>query len=410
MADMPFSITSEEWHEISTDLENHHALFYQCWMMGRPFFTDRIETAAVRFNHEGEFIEFLFNPQFWQFLTHYERLFVIAHECLHVILKHGLRTINRTDPEGVNAALDVVVNHTLVRSFGFDRNKIRDNEDLCWVDTIYPHHETIPLDESFEYYYRLLPVGGVKVRCLDDHSGLCGDWGRIIQKLSEELTQEEKDSIRSMLEKNMLGGQNRSPEGIGEWTFVNVGRVAKKRKWENVIKQWSMKYLRQDSQDLEQWARIARRLGTLPQDIILPSEMEEDAFQKDRLPVFLMLDTSGSCVGYKERFWKAGASLPNDRFDVRMFCFDTSVAETTLESKKMREGGGTSFLCIEEHIRKLVRKEGIEYPEAVFVITDGYGDEVQPLKPQNWYWFLTPNNSRNYIPKASKVFELKDYE
>jgi hypothetical protein len=407
-------LTSEEWLEISSDLEAHHALFYQCWGMGKPFFTDSIETAAVRFNRDGEYIEFVFNPKFWQSLTHYERLFVISHECLHIILNHGLRTINRTDPEAVNVALDIVVNHILCRSFGYDREKIRNWKNLCWVETVYHdrRHELIPQDESFEYYYRLLPRNGIQVMVLDDHGWLAGDWGKVVEKLNQDLTPDEKESIRSMLEKNMMGMESsgRSPEGFGNWTFVNCGKVAKKRKWETVIKQWSLKYLRQDSQDKEQWARVARRFCLLPDGIILPSEMEEDAQEKDRLPIFLMVDTSGSCVGYKERFWKAGSSLPNDRFDVRMFCFDTSVVETTLDSKKMREGGGTSFNCIEYFIRKTMKKEGIEYPEAVFVITDGYGDIVEPMKPQNWYWFLTPHSSKDLIPKQSKVFQLKDYE
>jgi predicted metal-dependent peptidase len=46
----------------------------------------------------------------------------------------------------------------------------------------------------------------------------------------------------------------------------------------------------------------------------------------------------------------------------------------------------------------------------VFVITDGYGDNVNCAHPKKWYWFLTPNGSRRNISEKSNVFELKDYE
>lgn len=412
------AISSDYWLEISHDLEQHHALFYQCWKMGRPVLTEAIETACVAFNRQGEFVEFCFNPKFWDSLDHYTRLFVICHECLHVILNHGQRTTDSKDKHRTNATLDIVVNLLLIRCFGFEREKVVDGEDLCWIDTVYPddYKGIIPEDESYEFYYRLLPPTPVlHVRILDDHSSLGGNWDKVIDKLNDQLSHEEKQAIRGMIEKHYQGDENKKAKkgeaaDTGKWTFMGHEPVARQRKWENVIKQWSIKYLKDDLQHEEQWARVARRLCLLPDEVVLPSEMEVDWFEKDRMPVFLFLDTSGSCRGYKDRFWKAGMSLPPERFDVRMFCFDDVVMETSLAERKMREGGGTSFAIIERHIQRCVQTEGIEYPEAVFLITDGYGDEVQPQKPQNWYWFLTNGGSSNYIPQRSKTFLLKDYQ
>lgn len=406
-------ITVDYWLEISRDLEQHHALFYQCWGMGRPLLTDRIKTACIAFNRNGEYVEFCFNPTFWDSIDHYTRLFVIAHECLHVILNHGLRTTNSTDKDRVNATLDVVVNHLLVRCFGFDRDKINDSKDLCWVDTVYPeeYKHIIPDNEAYEFYYRLLPPTPVlHVRILDDHSMLNGDWEKIIDRLNDHLSNEEKKAIRGIIEKHFQGEDKKDEVDTGKWTFLYNEPIIKQRKWENVIKQWSLRFLKEDTQHEEQWSRIARRMSLLPDEILLPSEMEIDWLEKDRMPVFLFLDTSGSCRGYKERFWKAGASLPPERFDVRMFCFDDFVMETTLESRKIREGGGTSFNIIESHIQQAVKTEGIEYPEAVFLITDGLGDHVKPQKPQNWYWFLTNGGETNCIPSKSKTFWLRDYQ
>ena len=92
-----------------------------------------------------------------------------------------------------------------------------------------------------------------------------------------------------------------------------------------------------------------------------------------------------------------------------MFCFDTNVEETTLASRKIYGGGGTSFRIIESHIQTLISTNGCKYPE-VFVITDGWGDMVKPKFPQKWHWFLTDNGSNNYLPKESNIYNLKDYE
>ncbi len=403
-------ISNDEWLEISRELMERHVLFYQFWQMGRPSFSQKIDTAAVAFNHKGAFVEFLFNRDFWNASTLYEKCFVIAHECLHVVLNHGLRTLNNEDPPRTNKALDVVVNHTLIRSFGFDRSRIRDEDELCWVDTIWGKNSVIPDDESFEYYHRLMPETPViNVLILDSHNLFGGNWQEVIDKMNSDLSNEEKQTLKSLIEKHFVAGQQ-AGQGQGEWSFVEVGHVEKKKKWETVIRKWSQKFLKQTTQEDEQWARISRRFSLLPSDLFLPSEMEEDAVDKDRIPVFLMLDTSGSCQAYKERFWRAGLSLPKDRFDVRLFNFDELVHETNFESKKIYGGGGTSFSAIERKIRRIMQTEGIDYPEAIFIITDGYGDELEPLHPEKWYWFLTPHGTANYIPSGGKVFRLQDYE
>jgi len=50
-----------------------------------------------------------------------------------------------------------------------------------------------------------------------------------------------------------------------------------------------------------------------------------------------------------------------------------------------------------------------KYPKAVFVITDGYGDQINPKKPKNWYWFLS-NDYRRCIPDTCNVFNLSEFE
>ena len=123
-----------EFEEIAFKLETHHSIFYKLWEMGEMVFDESISTACVKFDRVGHYVSFHFNPDFWKEKTTYERLFIICHECLHVWLNHGLRTRNAEFPSMVNTALDVVVNHMLVENFGFKRHKIKDYQELCWVD------------------------------------------------------------------------------------------------------------------------------------------------------------------------------------------------------------------------------------------------------------------------------------
>jgi len=453
-------ISNDEWLEISMALEGHHAVFYKLWQMGKPVFNEDLPTAAVQFDEMGEFVYFHFNPTFWQRLDFNSKLFVICHEALHIILNHGIRIRDAgINQRAANSALDIVVNHNLIRGFGFDRNKI-DNviktifkqmaieenkpwgpeqetqSGLCWVDTVFRDKKPMPKDdEMFEYYYNLFEKmygdgapgddeagPGQSGGSLDDHSMMGGQqsdaWGKVIDNLSNELTEDEKKPLKSMVDKHFQNppkdekNQQAGTGTGGRWVFAGIGKVLKKKKWETVINKWASKYLIKKDKDAEQWARIHRRLTFLPRDMFLPSDMEveEHENEKKKIKVFFFLDTSGSCWGFKDRFFAAAESLPTERFDVRLFCFDTVVKETTLASKKIYGGGGTSFYILEQHIQAVMNQENCKYPEAVFVITDGYGDSIRPQKPAGWYWFISHGGTKNYIDKDCNFFRLEDYE
>jgi hypothetical protein len=146
-------------------------------------------------------------------------------------------------------------------------------------------------------------------------------------------------------------------------------------------------------------------------NMFLPSEMEieEKEDVKKRIKVMFFQDTSGSCIHLAERFFKAAKSLPTERFDIEMFCFDTQVYKTSLTSGKLYGFGGTSFSILERYIINQCKGDMRKYPKAVFVITDGYGDCIDPKYPKRWYWFLDPYYT-NCIPKKCNTFNLSDFE
>lgn len=440
MISSKYKIGNEEWLEISNSLEPHHAVFYKVWQMGRPVFDESIDTACVQFDQEGKFILFRFNPKFWSSLDLYNKLFVICHEALHIVLNHGIRAKEADcNRQATNVAMDIVVNHTLTKNFGFSRDKITGSEDYCWVDTVFKDRNPMPSNnEMFEFYYNLFEKvyghggmgdgegGGPKT--VDDHESLGSqsvNWDKVIDQLNEGLSDEEKEGLKSTISKHFQkkkpqDGQSKesdknTPAGSGSggiWVFADSKKAKKLKKWETIIKRWALKFFKDENKEFEQWARINRRMTMLPRNMIIPSEMEIDdrTYDEHKINVWFFLDTSGSCWNLKDRFFAAAESLPETRFNVRLFCFDTNVQETNLKERKIYGGGGTSFSIIEQYIQRTMQNEDIKYPNSVWILTDGYGNQVKPLHPEKWHWFLTEGGVKNYIDEKSNVFSLKDFE
>lgn len=441
---------TEEFNEISRDLDKFHSVFYQIWEMGYPRLTFDIPTAAIKFDKKGRRVEFLFNPVFWKESDTYTKEFVICHECLHVILNHGVRI---KDLKGAkfwakvaNYALDIVINHMLVDKFNFDRYSIDGQEKYCWIDTVFgKDHKQVEKNRAFEYYFGLLKQkivenaksmsGKMKIRNGDgsesEVEGELVDVHDFLEGLdNEELKNDIKEHINNNLndidKKNFVDKLNQTGEGsksISDEKEQQAGTVAagitfkmniyekvkKKSKWETVIKKWSLKFMREDH-GVEQWAKTNRRISNLSIDLILPSEIEDQKDIQDKIEVWFFQDISGSCIHLKDRFFRAARSLPEDKFLIRMFSFDTQVTEVDIKKGELRGGGGTSFSILESYIQREIKANPSQkYPEAVFVITDGYGDRVNPQFPKKWYWFMSANY-RDCIHKECNINMLKDFE
>ena len=422
-------LKSEEYFELLRELDARHGLFYHLWDMGAPVFSDSISTAGVRLDDTGECLEFLLNEKLWNLLNLDQKIFVLCHECLHVALNHGYRLFRNVKDKKtfkkLNWATDVVINHTLVDKFGMDRTIIDPENKYCWLDTVFTEKDNVLPKKSSEYYFNKIKNTEElsSPETVDDHnffenSDEHSDMKDILEKINDNLSDDEKEFLDQIIEDNKKLDEKMSPDDTKSqnagsspgniFSKVEVKEVKKKKKWETVIKKWANQFIVEKDKDELQWARTSRRMALISPDMFLPSEMEiEDTeLEKRKIEVWFFQDTSASCKGYAQRFFDAARSLPEDKFDIRMFCFDTRVYETTLKSGKLYGFGGTTFTCIENYISKNSK----EYPKAVFIITDGYGDVVNPKKPENWYWFLTPNGGTYCIPNKSHTFDLKNYE
>ena len=416
-----------QYREISRVLEKHHAVFYKMWEYGTPVITDdpKIPTACLQHDPRSyKPLQFCFNRGFWEELDTISRAFVIAHECLHAILRHGPRSKavmeSGADQETVNVAMDVAVNHMLITAFGFERDKVEVAEGACWVDTVFKG-QVVSENLSFEEYYELLikqpnkPSSsnsgkgqpneskgeelqgspgkgqGTSVKRFDDHSGM-GDMD--IDELMKEVTKGLNNyDISTMNDKiQALGPGNDILSTID--TPVTVS-LRPSTKWEQIVKRWKkMGYNPPDESEI--WTRQSRRICTLPDDAVLPvyDSTDDDDYSISRLSAWIFLDVSGSCRELKEQFFMAYDSIPAKRFDKKMFIFADSTTEIFTRGLKENVGSGTSFRTLAAYVDSKIKKDGI-VPDIIMVITDG--DSEHPFAyshPNKWHWFLDNPNKK----------------
>ena len=417
-------LSSSEFEEIAFKLETHHSIFYKLWEMGEMVFDDDIPTACVKFDRAGNYVSFHFNPEFWEQKTSYERLFIICHECLHVWLNHGLRTKNADFPQMVNTALDVVINHMLVDNFGFQRHKITDFKELCWMDTVFGEEDgEIESEQTFEYYYNKIIESPntkfVDCKLVDSHDHLGDvDFDKIVDKLGEGLSEQEKKDIAKTIDKHREKASSfgRGDMAMSEWESMSVpDTIKRKRAWFELIKRWATDKGRTEA-DADQWVRKNRRLAFLESDsgsqLMLPSDNDDYAYDTDKVEMWLYLDVSGSCYNLRNDFFCASLTIPQDRIKMRTFCFDTSITEVDLKDRKLISGGGTSFSIIEKHIQKEL-KPGRKHP-VIFVFTDGYGDSVRVTEPKKWHWFIDGgwgmNHAKHLTDKKCNFYPMEDFK
>lgn len=404
------------WHEVLDILEKHDSIFYAISAAGIPEFTEKIPTAAVQFDREGKYCRFFINPNFWTTCSDYEKAFAIAHECLHLVLNHGKRSISLQE-DIASIAMDVVVNHMLVKDFEFRREEISFAEKLCWLDTVFS--EPVPDDREFEFYYQKLlqdenfsgagnqfnpeQAGPDGNQVLDDHSQLPSEENPGGEDFFETVANQPnvtQDDVEEFKEK--IAG---TEEGT-QVAKINKIQIVAQKDWNAIIRRQSASFY----QEKENWLGRNRRYSNVKDHgFILPQDSEiEDRGKKE---VWFFQDVSGSCRNLLSYFAGAALSFPRDKFSVQYHFFDTRVERINKEvlagktASSRRWFGGTRFDIIESFILRLSPQR---YPDAIFIFTDGAGNYVHPKMPDRWHWFLSNQNTK-YIPKTSHVYNIQEY-
>lgn len=432
---------NKDFYTIIQDLSIFHNVFVTLWKMGVPSFTDSIPTACVEFNTEGKCIDFKFNPEFWNSIDEYTRAFVIAHECLHVILDHGSRS-KGCNHQMANVALDVAVNHMLVNKFDFERYMVNDADKYCWTDTVFDKEKygVVPDDKNFEYYYELIskdkdsggqgsgegqgsPGSGSTGSGSGDKTGGFPGSGQETVDQHREMTQEEIDAFGDMIQDALDAlsdserasvegaengtGKNGSPTGVGpDYTFVDP-KDAKRKVWDSIIKEIGSK---EKPKVNSQFVYKNRRMSLLGGAFMPPQEYEVD-IKKNIPDVWMFLDCSSSCHHLRDIFFTLSQTIDPKKYNVRFFSMTTRVKELVKQGNTYTGfgSGGTHFECIEEYIQGELKSKRVKKHPAVVLFSDGENDQdmEEPQCPEKWYFML--DGTKRYLPKSCKnVYKIKD--
>lgn len=411
---------------VALDLEKYSEVFYHFLHHCNVEETTKIPTAAVSFDKLGNCLKLSINPEFWAKQSYDQQLFILAHEMLHVYYKHGskVKTLIKegksSEMQIANIAMDLCVNRTLTKNFGFNRALIDPDSNYCWVDTIFKD-ECVDPDKFFEYYFNKIKDNATTInigaggsgkgsKLVDGHDSFDTFGDEEVDEILKEIAGKTfAEEAKKFVEKaGEQGEPEKSSKKAGTSAGNNVLKVKAeyktKNRWETVIKKW-MKKSAGDG-DFDQWCRPSRRMAFLGSDLMLPSENNTIYKDLSKISVEFYLDTSGSCSHLAQRFFNAANSIPLNKFDVSLYCFDTEVYE--IKNNELKGFGGTSFSVIERAIQKRV-KNGEKYPDSVWLCTDGAGDKVSPEFPDRWHIFLS-ENYRHCFGQEVNIYDLKDFE
>ena len=413
------------------------------------------KTAWVTFDKDGNFLNFYFNEGFWNFLTFYERCFIIGHECLHVLLYHGVRIAMATKKEIANVSADLIVNHLLVSNFSFDEAKLPIAKKLCWRHTVFVNElarVTLPpiYRATYENYYEILSnlVPRLPLSSIDQHdssgsgSGGSDSPGKSNTNKNDNNQDESKPDEVSIDEMSETDTEDLINKTFGEISDKSVKDFIKKvsehipaentygpnpysnhatdarpwktkenLSWKKIFRTVAKEAYKVSDKEYMQWVRKSRRNNLLPKDLIVPHSVENDEIKKDKPFIHLYIDFSGSCRNLEKDFWLAFDSIPKKLFDVDLYTYSDVIYPVDQKLKKLKGTyGNAPFQIIEKNIQNLLKDKKLKkYPSCVVVLTDGHADGVRPEKPQNWIWILPKGNStKAYIPKESTIFYLED--
>lgn len=427
MYEEAFSI--ELFNDMLFKLKKFHSVFYNFWTMGYPYFTDKIPTACVSFDKDGEFFKFYFNKDFWNSLNDFEKCFVISHEAMHIFLRHG--KVSRKDypnSNKLNIAMDLVINHFLEDYYGMNRNFFRNWDNYCWIDTCQfsVDKDSVKKHKSTKYYYDILKDSDNETEqpqlvdshsSLDDNDETKNDSVNNTDEISDEIPDETLNEIidESGFDESLNPDNNNKLESHGSGTNIDneetkTYQSTKKVKWSSILKKAKERHVRYVQKAKSSFVFEDRRYsGIFDQSFMLPGYTYNTEKEYDKPYITLFMDVSASCYGYVDMFVQMIKTIPVNNFDVEIFVFDTCVKKLNFEyvyynkNVKIPIGGGTDFFAIEEELRRMK-----SYPDNVYVMTDGKAEKPKSIYPERWNFLLIGKSGHYGVMENSKKYYLEN--
>uniref|UniRef100_A0AAU6W0S2 Metalloprotease n=1 Tax=Pseudomonas phage Arace01 TaxID=3138526 RepID=A0AAU6W0S2_9VIRU len=321
----------------------------------------------------------MWNPHWFNWLKPMTRVTVLMHEIWHVARLH-IVTRGGRDPLIWNYACDIWINNQL-ESEGYSFEGVED----CWKD---PHY-----------------IGWVEEDIYDDliKSGRVppplGTWGLGDSDLEEEASQEDMqntvNSVVRAVHQHKASGAGTLPGN----TEIRVTRFLEPVvPWETVL----LGFFHDLLEDGRTWARPNRRYTSM----YLPSSFTDDG-RLEHLCYYL--DVSGSITRKDVIRFNSEVKHIWDVFrpqKLSLVLFDTDIRKVVefsgddqFDEVQVVAGGGTSFVCVREHMMKV-------QPTAAIIFTDLDCAPMQPLEHDIPTIWVATNGSRRSVP-FGKLIHLR---
>ncbi len=359
--------------------------FYGDILMRLSFVEDKsVPTAAT----DGKTI--WYNPVFLSRFSQGKKNFILMHELLHVLLRHGIRNADGTRDRDIwNVACDIIVNSMLMGMISTMRRAgIPFEKPDVGVFAIIFNGET-----AENLYAKILADNegkNQKTKKLKIRGGYRG-FGTLDNKISEididsdirtfDLTPDEIELNDIVIQEIIKDAVQKNRGSMGSYSVpaeIYALVETKKLDWRRLLKDFLSQEIGEDSS----YTTPERKY--LHMDLILPGHSLTDESLEE---IWAFVDSSGS-VGSEEmsQFLTQLYRIAREFKCVFNICYwDTSV--TDVYKKIIRENdimkcvpkhsGGTDINCVYRWIRENKVK-----PDVMLILTDGYFGRLSEYDPR----------------------------
>jgi predicted metal-dependent peptidase len=356
-------------------------IFFASLLLNTPMSIDNtIPTAAT------DMRRIIYNEKFIESLTTPVAMFVVVHEVMHIMFKHGLRRGTR-EPQLWNIACDYAIN-LLLKTAGFSL------WPHCYCDDRFKGMSAEQVYDIIRDEREERKRNGKSTPA--DGDPCDGGFGEPDLIEPENMTEAEKAAVEATIQQNVaqaftaakMAGQ--MPAGLD----VLVGKMLHPpAPWQEYLTEYMTTMVKED----ESWSRRNRRYH----DAVLPTPHSEAMGE-----IVIIGDTSSSMHGY---FGQIAGEINEIVSKVKpslvrvIWADDTDVAhEETFEPGEEitlhpKGGGGTDM-------RKPLRYVEKFDPELVLLITDGHTPWVTSVP----YPLIIACNTNQPIPDIGRVVRLAD--
>ena len=357
-----------------------------------------------------------YNPVFMDTLTYLEQVFIVAHENLHVYLKHipRFRALMKTDGKLINAAMDYALNAFL---HGIKDKTLMQMPKCALYDAQFDNMSVMEIYALLKKNSKTKPEqgdgdGDTTVEINGKNVPLDGHDQHDAQGQGTGIEQDGKASDEEIIQKiDRAIQQGAILAGVMGQDIPRIMQEALEVpvRWEDEMQEFVNSSC--SNRDDFSYRRLDRRWLASNEDMmVMPTLMQENVAE-----VMIAADTSGSIDDKAMGAWLetvariCEAAQPDV---VRVVFWDTDVRSEQVFDRsqiseiatlmKPRGGGGTRVSCLPEYLTQ----RGLS-PDCLIVLTDGWVEHGV-----NWrtdvptLWTITEN--KGFRPPAGRVVKINN--